>query len=318
MYNKKGVEYRPTYCYYDDTTKILISKFGLRGYAIQQLLYNKIFLEHGYYLQFNDDILQLFAMEIKAQPNLVQQIIDYMLERGLFDDNMYKNFSVLTSEWIQQEYARITYKRVNQWHTPQYVMSSVIQLPQNDGRINQNDSNLDEKDDEINTEKRTAEQSESQRKSDSIVESKTKGEPTPAQLLSQKLNKQLKNQNLAIDTNKINIDELCARVLESDFLQNASNLDIDWLIKHYDEVISGKYKTIGRGKAQNPALLHQRHYTAEDYKEVEEIQRQKFEEYANEAAKSIAQTQANKTEPQTTTNLIKESTNYGHSLTDIF
>lgn len=269
MYNKKGVEYRPTYCYYDDTTKILISKFGLRGYAVQQLLYNKIFLEHGYYLQFNDDILQLFAMEIKAQPNLVQQIIDYMLERGLFDNEMYKNFSVLTSEWIQQEYARITYKRVNQWHTPQYVMSSVIQLPQNDGRINQNDSNLDEKDDENDTEKRTAEQSESQRKSDSIVESKTKGELTPAQLLSQKLNKPLKNVNLNIDVNEINIEKLCASVLESEFLQKASNLDIDWLVKHYADVVAGKYKTITQSsKQQNTALIKQQTYTQKELDSV--------------------------------------------------
>ena len=268
MYTKKGIEYRPTTCYYDDSTKILISKFGLRGYAIQQLLINKIYLENGYYLKLNDDILQLFAMEIKAQSNLVQQIINYMLERGLFDNEMYKNFSILTSQEIQQEYARITYKRVNQWHTPQYVLDSVIQSIQNDSGKSQTDSNLGENDNGNKTEKRTAKKSESQSESDSIVESKTKGEPTPAQLLSQKLNKQLKNQNLAIDTNKVNIDELCARVLESDFLQNASNLNIDWLIKYYDEVISGKYKTIGRGKAQNPVAIQQGQYSKEELDSV--------------------------------------------------
>ena len=269
MYNKKGVEYRPTYCYYEDTTKILISKFGLRGYAIQQLLINKIYLENGYYLKLNDDILQLFAMEIKAQPNLVQQIIDYMLERGLFDNEMYKNFSVLTSEWIQQEYARITYKRVNQWHTPQYVLASVIQSIQNDSGKSQTDSNLGENDNGNKTEKKTAKQSEKERKSQNKVESETKGELTPAQLLSQKLNKPLKNVNLQIDVNEINIDKLCASVLESEFLQQASNLDIDWLVKHYADVVAGKYKTITQSyKQQNTALINQQTYTQKELDSV--------------------------------------------------
>lgn len=265
MYTKKGIEYRPTTCYYDDSTKILISKFGLRGYAIQQLLINKIYLENGYYLKLNDDILQLFAMEIKAQPNLVQQIINYMLERGLFDNEMYKNFSILTSQEIQQEYARITYKRVNQWHTPQYVLASVIQSIQNDSEKSQTDRKLGENDNGNKTEKKTAKQSEKESK----VESETKGEPTPAQLLSQKLNKPLRNLNLNIDVNEINIDKLCASVLESEFLQKASNLDIDWLVKHYADVIAGKYKTITQSsKQQNTALINQQTYTQKELDSV--------------------------------------------------
>lgn len=267
MYTKKGVEYRPINCYYDDSTKILISKFGLRGYAILQLVLNKLYLENGYYLKWTDDIIDLFAMEIKAPANVVKQVVDYLIERGLFDKEMYSKFSILTSEEIQQEYARITYKRVNQWHTPQYVIESVIKMCQNDGRLKQNDSNLGEYDNKIQTEKRTAKEKESD--SNSKSESDSISEPTPAQLLSQRLNKELKNKKLQIDVNEINLDLLCSAVLESDFLQKAPNLNVDWLIKHYNDVIGGKYKNITTTSINNnPVAIRQRTYTKDELENV--------------------------------------------------
>ncbi len=258
---KKGLEYRPINCYFDDKLKILINKFGLRGYAILQLITNKIYFENGYYLKWDDDIQALFTVEINAKDNkIVGQCLEYLLERGFFDKEMYEKYSILTSIEIQQEYAKITYKRVNQWHTPQYVYSSILSA-QTDIRLTENDSNLGEKDNGNNTEKRTAKENESKAK-----ESESKCDSlTPAQSLSQRLNKQLKNKNLQIDTNVINVDSLCSAVLESDFLQKASNLNVDWLVKHYADIIAGKYRNAGEIKKQtNSATLHHRQYTKEE------------------------------------------------------
>ena len=265
MYTKKGVDYRPISCYYDDSNKILISKFGLRGYAILQLILNKIYLENGYFVKWTDDLQELFSMEIKAQTNIVKNVVDYLLERGVFDKKMYKDFSILTSYEIQQEYSRITYKRVNQWHTPSYVYSSILSN-QNDINLSQNNNETGENNDNNNTEKRTAKKSNSESQSNSESESNSKiSEPTPALLLSQKLNKQLKNPNLKIDVNEINLDKLCNAVLESDFLQKANNLTVDWLVKNYDKVIRGDYKNISTTtKNNNTAIIHQRDYTKEE------------------------------------------------------
>ena len=270
MYTKRGIDYRPIECYYDDNTKILISKHGLRGYAILQLILNKIYFENGYYLKWNEDVQSLFALEVKASNLVIKQCVDFFIERNIFDKEMYDKFSILTSIEIQQEYARVTYKRVNQWHTKQYVYSSILS-EQNDSKLSQNDSNQGNIDNGNNTEKRTAKQSNSESENQKESESNRESEndlTTPAVLLSQKLNKELKNPNLKIDTNEINLDALCNAVLESDFLQKAPNLNVDWLVKHYKDVIGGKYKNIEVNSNKNTAIIHQRQYTKEEMNNV--------------------------------------------------
>ena len=262
MYNKKGIDYRPENCYLDDNTRLMISAVGLNGFAIYTLLLNKIYGEEGYYVKWTSDVEALFAMQIGANKTTVSECVKYLIARNFFDKEMYNKYKILTSLEIQTEYGRVTYKRVNQWHTPQYVYSSILST-QNDSNLKQNDSNLGEKANGNNTEKRTAEKRKSESQSNS--ESESISEPTPALLLSQKLNKQLKNPNLKIDVNEINIDKLCNAVLESDFLQKANNLTIDWLVKHYEQVIRGDYKNISTTtKKNNTAIIHQRDYTIEE------------------------------------------------------
>ncbi len=262
MYNKKGIDYRPENCYLDDNTRLMISAVGLNGFAIYTLLLNKIYGEEGYYVKWTSDVEALFAMQIGANKTTVSECVKYLIARNFFDKEMYNKYKILTSLEIQTEYGRVTYKRVNQWHTPQYVYSSILST-QNDSNLKQNDSNLGEKVNGNNTEKRTAEKRKSESQSNS--ESESISEPTPALLLSQKLNKQLKNPNLKIDVNEINIDKLCNAVLESDFLQKANNLTVDWLVKNYDKVIRGDYKNISTTtKNNNTAIIHQRDYTKEE------------------------------------------------------
>ena len=262
MYNKKGIDYRPENCYLDDNTRLMISAVGLNGFAIYTLLLNKIYGEEGYYVKWTSDVEALFAMQIGANKTTVSECVKYLIARNFFDKEMYNKYKILTSLEIQTEYGRVTYKRVNQWHTPQYVYSSILST-QNDSNLKQNDSNLGEKVNGNNTEKRTAEKRKSESQSNS--ESESISEPTPALLLSQKLNKQLKNHNLKIDVNEINLDRLCNAVLESDFLQKANNLTVDWLVKNYDKVIRGDYKNIDTNTIKkNAAIIHQRDYSKEE------------------------------------------------------
>ena len=267
MYNKHGIDYRPENCYLDDNRRLLISATGLNGFAIYTLLLDKIYGEEGYFVKCTSDLEALFAMQIGTNKTSVSECIKYLLARNFFDKEMYNKYKILTSLEIQQEYERVTTKRVNQWHTPQYVYSSILSR-QNDGRLKQNDSNQGNIDNGNNTEKRTAKQSESKKESKSYSESENDLTATPAVLLSQKLNKELKNPKLKIDTNEINIDALCNAVLESDFLQKAPNLNVDWLVKHYKDVIGGKYKNIEVNSNKNTAIIHQRNYTKEEMDNV--------------------------------------------------
>ena len=353
---KKGIEYRPIVCYFDDDTKLMIARLGLAGYGCLQLLHNKMSMENGYYIEWNERKQSLFALDIyEKDVKVIKNCVQYCLENGIFDKEMYEKHHILTSLDIQRNYKQITQKRINQWHAPQYVYPELLdsatptavecgyiskndnnstpnrqqnnvlecenvanehknatpnervlnnsQATQNNSKMTskiQNDVNLAQTDvilgqtddilgqtDVILKQREREEERESESKEERKEESKVKviGErkenvsqtalssppsETPsvplAQFLSQKLNKPLRNPNLVIDSNRINIESLYRAVRESVFLQNNKNLDIDWLVEHYDDVIAGKYKDFSAYKKRNPVAIRHRDYDLSDFK----------------------------------------------------
>lgn len=269
MYTKKGVEYRPIECYFNDNMRLLIANTGLSGFAIYNLLLNKIYGEEGYFVKWTSEVETLFAFQLNVKGQTVSECIKYLIARGFFDKDMFDKYNILTSREIQLEYLRITKqrKRVNQWHTPQYVFSDILNC-QNDSELGENSSEMSENARSLTTEKEQSKEQSEEKQSDnkSNSESESIGEMSPAMYLSQKLNKKLSNKKLQIDTTKVDIDKLCEAVSKSIFLQQANNLGVDWLVEHYDEVIRGDYKTIDNTKKNknNGATLRQREYTKEE------------------------------------------------------
>ena len=357
---KKGIDYRPLVCYFDDDTKLLIGKLGLAGYGCLQLLFNKMAMENGYFLEWSPRKQSLFTLDIyEKDERLIENCVQYCLDSGIFDKEMYEKHSVLTSREIQKDYKQITQKRINPWHAPQYVYPELIDAPKtlvaeyesaktsvaetvisNNDSINevtnasaniksssnkdcnlnitpasmaqnknlsasnaetpqnaekiaskiQSDVNLAQTDvilrqtddilgqtDVILKQREREEERKSEIKKESEIKvigekeknvSQTSAIPPPnetasvslAQFLSQKLNKPLRNPNLMIDSNHVNLDSLYRAVRESVFLQNSMNLDIDWLIAHYDEVVAGKYKDFSAYKKVNPIAIRHRNY----------------------------------------------------------
>lgn len=361
---KKGIDYRPLVCYFDDDTKLMIGKLGLAGYGCLQLLFNKMAMENGYYLEWNARKQALFTLDIyEKDEQLIENCVQYCLDNGIFDKDMYEKHHVLTSREIQKDYKQITQKRINPWHAPQYVYPELLderksiaveyansvadetanaqgpaavehvilqqnyssgvlkrekneKCVQNYGKQNnksthkskvttsqngekmaskiQNDVNLAQTDDILGQtddilgqndvilkQREREEERKNQIKKESEIKvigekeenvSQKAAIPPPnetarvplAQFLSQKLNKPLKNPNLMIDSNRINLDLLYKAVRESVFLQNSMNLDIDWLVAHYDDVVAGRYRDFSTYKKVNPVAIHHRNYDPAD------------------------------------------------------
>lgn len=448
---RKGITYRPLDCYCDDDTKMLLGKLGAWGYGCLQLILNKLSLENGYYLQWDDRTQCLFALDMyERDDGKIDQCLDFCFNNNIFDKDMYEKHGILTSRGIQENYKQVTQKRIRQWHKPEYVYPELLgeeylamqntetqscdtqpsyayaptscaqtqvtsptpvstpetqpitqqtpqptaqpltqstapaaqaiqqpatqttllskatpytlknstcdnQSPVNDNQIhpyniqnnysclensdygNQNSHSADQNSHFADTNFRSADQnstqpaqpnctpkipsnfqtdvilaqtdvnlsqtgdilgqndvnlkqSEREREEESIEKRKeerrkeSKGERkgnvsqtapvrlpsetasgTLAQFLSQKLNKKLRNKNLIIDTNDVSADSLYKAIRESAFLRNSQNLDIDWLIANYDDVVSGKYRDFNRTNA-NPAAIHHRNYDASEVK----------------------------------------------------
>lgn len=108
---KKGLDYFALDCRLDTKMRIVIALFGLPGFAIVVILWQRIYGEEGYYIEWGEDYGRLFALENNTDYDLVSEVIDECLKRGIFNQEMYERHSILTSNGIQERYLMMTEKR---------------------------------------------------------------------------------------------------------------------------------------------------------------------------------------------------------------
>lgn len=108
---KKGLDYFPLDCRLDTKLRIVIALFGLPGFAIVVMLWQRIYGEEGYYIEWNEDYGRLFALENNADYGIVSKVVEESLKRGIFDQEKFQKYSILTSKGIQERYLMMTEKR---------------------------------------------------------------------------------------------------------------------------------------------------------------------------------------------------------------
>lgn len=108
---KKGLDYFPLDCHIDTKLRIVIALFGLPGFAIVVMLWQRIYGEEGYYIEWNEDYGRLFALENNADYDIVSKVVDECIERGIFNQEKFQKHSILTSKGIQKRYLMMTEKR---------------------------------------------------------------------------------------------------------------------------------------------------------------------------------------------------------------
>lgn len=108
---KKGLDYFPLDCRLDTKLRIVIALFGLPGFAIVVMLWQRIYGEEGYYIEWNEDYGRLFALENNTDYDIVSKVVDESLKRGIFNQEKFQKYSILTSKGIQERYLMMTEKR---------------------------------------------------------------------------------------------------------------------------------------------------------------------------------------------------------------
>lgn len=103
---KKGLDYFPfdVGFFSDKKIKILKSRYGADGIVIYQYLLCKIYKENGYYLIVDDDFEYIISDDLNMEINKVKQVINFLLERSLFNNKLFQSDKVLTSTGIQKRY----------------------------------------------------------------------------------------------------------------------------------------------------------------------------------------------------------------------
>lgn len=127
--NKAGLDYFELDCHLDEKVRLIQAEFGLKGFAVVVKLYQKIYSEFGYYCEWNDDSLLLFASENgvsgRGEKNLISEIISACIKRNIFSEELYREFGILTSKGIQKRYLNAVSRREKVELKKEYLLLGV-------------------------------------------------------------------------------------------------------------------------------------------------------------------------------------------------
>lgn len=151
----EGVRYFPLYCVLDEKFELIEAEFGLKAFAIVVKLYQRIYGEHGYYCEWSDDIALMFARQCclsnigvsksnmdslgcaegssqsGRSKNLIDQVVTASIRRGIFNKELFENYSILTSRGIQRNFLNIVRNRKKVEIRGEYLLLSDAEIKGN-------------------------------------------------------------------------------------------------------------------------------------------------------------------------------------------
>ena len=107
--SKPGLDYFPldVNFFQDRKVRRISNRHHAAGIAALTSLLCLIFKEKGFYVAWNQDTLFDISQEVCCEEEEMQAIIDDCLSVGLFDTYIYKEYGILTSQAIQEQYHKI-------------------------------------------------------------------------------------------------------------------------------------------------------------------------------------------------------------------
>ena len=117
--------------------KLLLKCEGGNGLAVYIYIITSIYRE-CYFIEWNEDLCFLCAYDLKYSQEFVQKCVDYMVEIGIFDKDLYINKKILTSHGIQEQYFLIF--RLNKRKRPSSFPHLLIEFPQEETEFPQEET----------------------------------------------------------------------------------------------------------------------------------------------------------------------------------
>ena len=110
---KQGLDYYPldVEFYRDIKVRRLNHAFGAASTVILLTLLGAVYKDEGYYAKWSEDLCFLVATDSFAEEELVTAVVTKALAVGLFDQDCFDRYGILTSAAIQRHYLAATYKR---------------------------------------------------------------------------------------------------------------------------------------------------------------------------------------------------------------
>ena len=111
---KTGLDYFELDCHLDEKIRLIQAEFGLKGFAVVVLLFKEIYGGQGYYMSWDKEQLLLLVSEngiAEGDTNLIWEISQACIRRGIFSAELFEKYQILTSRGIQKRYFRAVARR---------------------------------------------------------------------------------------------------------------------------------------------------------------------------------------------------------------
>lgn len=108
---KSGIDYFPLDVILDEKFELIEAEFGLTGFGVIVRLLQEIYGKAGYYIEWTTEVALLFARKVGLGGNVVSEIVEASIRRGMFDREKYEKYHVLTSRGIQKRYFEAVSRR---------------------------------------------------------------------------------------------------------------------------------------------------------------------------------------------------------------
>ena len=148
---KVGIDSFLLDCHTNDNISEIEAEYGVKGFAVVVRLWQKIYCEKGYYCEWVERSPLLFLSNwfggnSGVTINLIREIVDRCLNNGIFNAEMYENYSILTSARIQKQYFDVVKRREEIPVKKEYLLVSVGKIKgiayENEVSVRRNQKNV--------------------------------------------------------------------------------------------------------------------------------------------------------------------------------
>lgn len=160
---KQGIDYFSLDVNFDTQLEIIIEKNGIRSLGIITRIWQHIYKHYGYFMPYNEDELYIIKKQcstVNEQPPItideIDSIILQMVDRKMFNDIIFKESAVLTSQRLQSNYKSATRNRKSNEILTEYLLKPSVsitdEMPQrklNESKLNKKKVNESKEDDEF-------------------------------------------------------------------------------------------------------------------------------------------------------------------------
>lgn len=124
---QSGIQFFPLDVNTDNKIALIECEFGVQGFGVILKLWQKIYGQEGYYINWSKDVALLFSREIGVSYETITKIISAAIERDIFSAQMISQYGILTSSGIQKRYLEAVKRRKEVFLIPEFILIDIVE-----------------------------------------------------------------------------------------------------------------------------------------------------------------------------------------------